>query len=287
MAFRRSSATTSSEADSSTRTGPIARLVREKLSGKGDEDKEDAFGFTADDLNLSVDDVNRAGQAAREVAGALTSELAFRELAATMINEQLGPSVSEVFGVGGDDLKQILTDVRVEMDKQGLELLVLIEDFSIFQGIQGGLIDAITLISTETQKLCPMRVVMAVTTGYFINQMPETVYTRTYRVFDLDLPDGRGCLVRAGRVRRSVPQRRPSRRGGAGRRTRARRRTDQRLRTVPGQRRVPRRLRTGRRLRPLPVQRGRPRPRHQEPVDRRQFRGSRRAHPRRSAGAAS
>ncbi|NYG07747.1 hypothetical protein BJ986_002234 [Phycicoccus badiiscoriae] len=170
--------------------GPIARLVREKLSGKGDEDKEDAFGFTADDLNLSVDDVNRAGQAAREVAGALTSEPNFRELAARMINEQLGPSVSEVFGIGGDDLKQILTDVRVEMDKQGLELLVLIEDFSIFQGIQGGLIDAMTIISTKTQKLCPMRVVMAVTTGYFVNQMPETVYTRTYRVFDLDLPDG-------------------------------------------------------------------------------------------------
>ncbi|SFJ63644.1 protein DpdH [Cellulomonas sp. KH9] len=170
--------------------GPIARLVREKLAGKGDEDKEDAFGFTADDLNLSVDDVNRAGQAAREVAGALTSAPAFRELAATMINEQLGPSVSEVFGVGGDDLRQILTDVRVEMDKQDLELLVLIEDFSIFQGIQGGLIDAITLISTETQRLCPMRVVMAVTTGYFVNQMPETVYTRTYCVFDLELPGG-------------------------------------------------------------------------------------------------
>jgi len=170
--------------------GPIARLVREKLSGKGDGDKEDAFGFTAEDLNLSVDDVARAGHTAREVAGALTSELNFRELAATMINEQLGPSVSEVFGLGGDDLKQILTDVRVEMEQQGLELLVLIEDFSIFQGIQGGLIDAITLISTEAQRLCPMRVVMAVTTGYFVNQMPETVYTRTYRVFDLDLPEG-------------------------------------------------------------------------------------------------
>ncbi|MGW6004353.1 protein DpdH [Oerskovia enterophila] len=179
--------------------GPIARLVREKLTGKGTEDKEDAFGFTADDLKLSVDDVNRAGQAAREVAGALTSAPAFRELAATMINEQLGPSVSEVFGVGGDDLKQILTDVRVEMDKQGLELQVLIEDFSIFQGIQGGLIDAITLISTETQRLCPMRVVMAVTTGYFINQMPETVYTRTYRAFDLDLPDGIDAPFNPGR----------------------------------------------------------------------------------------
>ncbi|MBB1033608.1 hypothetical protein G6031_04290 [Dietzia sp. CQ4] len=170
--------------------GPIARLVREKLSGKGIEDKENAFGFTADDLNLPVDDVNRAGHAAREVAAALTSERSLRELAAKMISEQLGPSVSEVFGIGGDDLKQILTDVRVDMHEQGLELLLLIEDFSIFQGIQGGLIDAITLISTESHRLCPMRVVMAVTSGYFVNQMPETVYTRTYKVFDLELPKG-------------------------------------------------------------------------------------------------
>ncbi len=170
--------------------GPIARLVKEKLSGKGSEDKDVAFGFTAEDLNLSADDVKNAGGAAQVVAGALTSELRIREIAATMLNEQLGAAVSEVFGVGGDDLKQILIDVRVELADQGLELLLLIEDFSIFQGIQGGLIDAITLISTEALTLCPMRVVMAVTSGYFNDQMPDTVFTRTYKVFDLDLEPG-------------------------------------------------------------------------------------------------
>jgi len=170
--------------------GPIARLVREKLTGKGAEEKDDAFGFTSEDLNLSVDDVSRAGAAAKIVAGSLTSDPSLRDLAAAMLNEQLGPAVSEVFGIGGDDLKQILVDVRVELEQQGLELLVLIEDFSIFQGIQGGLIDAITLISSEDLKLCPMRVVMAVTTGYFVNQMPDTVYTRPYKVFDLDPMDG-------------------------------------------------------------------------------------------------
>ncbi len=45
--------------------GPIARLVKEKLSGKGSEDKDEAFGFTAEDLNLSVDDVKNAGGAAQ------------------------------------------------------------------------------------------------------------------------------------------------------------------------------------------------------------------------------
>ncbi|GAA2258171.1 hypothetical protein GCM10010402_11970 [Actinomadura luteofluorescens] len=171
--------------------GPIARLVREKLSGKGAEDKEDAFGFSAADLNLSVDDINKAGEDAVNVAGALTSDRSLRELAATMLNEQLGPAVSEVFGIGGDDLKQLLVELRLDLRRQGLDLLLLIEDFSIFQGIQGGLIDAITLVPTTEVDLCPMRVVMAVTTGYFVNQMPETVYTRTYRVFDLDPPTGK------------------------------------------------------------------------------------------------
>lgn len=168
--------------------GPIARLVREKLSGKGSADKEDAFGFTAADLDLSVDDVSKAGADAASVASALASDAPLRDLAAKMLNEQLGPAVSEVFGIGGDDLKQLLVELRLDLHRQGLELLLLIEDFSIFQGIQGGLIDAITLLPTETLALCPMRVVMAVTTGYFVNQMPETVYTRTYKVFDLELP---------------------------------------------------------------------------------------------------
>ncbi|MDQ0679676.1 energy-coupling factor transporter ATP-binding protein EcfA2 [Arthrobacter pascens] len=168
--------------------GPITRLVREKLNGKGAEDKDEAFGFTADNLNMSVDDVSRAGAAATDVASNLISGPELREVAAKMLNEQLGPAVSQVFGIGGADLKDLLVEVRGEFKKQGLELLLLIEDFSIFQGIQGGLLDAITLIPTQNNDICPMRVVMAVTTGYFRNQMPDTVYTRVYKVFDLDDP---------------------------------------------------------------------------------------------------
>lgn len=168
---------------------PISRLVREKLTGKGTEDKEEAFGFAAHDLAMSVDDLSRASAAASTVAAELTSGPELRELAATMLNEQLNPAVSQVFGIGGEDLKELLVEARVELNRQGLELLLLIEDFSIFQGIQGGLLDAITLLPTQNNDVCPMRVVMAVTTGYFVNQMPDTVKTRVYKVFDLDDPN--------------------------------------------------------------------------------------------------
>ncbi|MFD6677669.1 protein DpdH [Rhodococcus zopfii] len=168
--------------------GAIARLVREKLSGKGPEDKDEPFAFTAADLHLTIDDTRQASAAARDIAETLGGESTLRELGAKMLNEQLSPAVSAVFGVGGDDLKDLLIDLRLELGKRGEELLLLIEDFSIFQGVQGGLIDAMTQIPTQGNPLCPMKVVMAVTSGYFQDQMPDTAKTRTYRVFDMDVP---------------------------------------------------------------------------------------------------
>lgn len=169
--------------------GALARLSKEKFSGKSTEDKEDPFEFIAEDLRLTIDDTNRASADAREIAEVLGGDLGLRELAATMLNEQLAPAVSSVFGVGGDDLKNLLIDLRLDLAKSGEEILLLIEDFSIFQGVQGGLIDAMTQVPTAGNPLCPMKVVMAVTTGYFRDQVPDTAKTRTYCAFDLDVPD--------------------------------------------------------------------------------------------------
>lgn len=167
--------------------GPISRLAREKLQGRGNEDKEEAFGFSPDDLQMTTDDIHGASAAARDVAAALLEDEGARKVAARMLNEQLDKAVSQVFGVGGEDLKALLVEVRAEMHRNGQELLLLIEDFSIFQGI-GGVVDAITLIPTHNNDLCPMRVVMAVTSGYFVDEMPDTAYSRVYKVFDLDNP---------------------------------------------------------------------------------------------------
>lgn len=167
--------------------GALARLSKEKFSGKSAEDKVEPFEFKAEDLRLSVDDTNNASAAAREIADVLGGDALLRELAAKMLNEQLSPAVSSVFGVGGDDLKNLLIDLRLDLAKSHEELLLLIEDFSIFQGVQGGLIDAMTQVPTAAVPVCPMRVVMAVTTGYFADQVPDTAKTRTYCAFDLDV----------------------------------------------------------------------------------------------------
>jgi hypothetical protein len=164
---------------------PIHRLALENLHGRSGEDKERAFAFEPEDLDLSLADIAQAGESARTVLHQLAGQPVTRELAATMLNEQLEPAIASVFGIKGTTITDIFLRLRKHFYDHGQRLLLLIEDFSIFQRIQRGVLDAITIIPGEKDELCELRTVMAVTTGYFRDSLPDTVRTRTHRVFDL------------------------------------------------------------------------------------------------------
>lgn len=164
---------------------PIHRLALENLQGRSGEDKERAFAFEPEDLDLSLADIAQAGESARTVLHQLAGQPVTRELAASMLNEQLEPAIASVFGIKGTTITDIFLRLRKHFYDRGQRLLLLIEDFSIFQGIQRGVLDAITIIPGEKDELCELRTVMAVTTGYFRDSLPDTVRTRTHRVFDL------------------------------------------------------------------------------------------------------
>ena len=164
---------------------PIHRLAMENLRGRQGEDKERAFAFEAPDLEISLADIGQAGASAQLILSQLAANPSLRGLAATMLNEQLEPAISSVFGIKGATITDIFLRLRKHFHGRGQRLLLLIEDFSIFQGIQRGVLDAITVIPGEKDELCSLRTVMAVTTGYFRESLPDTVRTRTHRVFDL------------------------------------------------------------------------------------------------------
>ena len=164
---------------------PIHRLALENLQGRTGEDKERAFAFEPADLDLSLADIAQAGESARTVLHQLAGQPSTRDLAAAMLNEQLEPAIASVFGIKGTTITDIFLRLRKHFYDRGQRLLLLIEDFSIFQGIQRGVLDAITIIPGEKDELCQLRTVMAVTTGYFRGSLPDTVRTRTHRVFDL------------------------------------------------------------------------------------------------------
>lgn len=164
---------------------PIQRLAMENLRGRQGEDKERAFAFEGSDLEISLADIGRAGASAQLVLSQFAANPKLREFAARMLNEQLEPAIANVLGIKGATITDIFHRLRTHFYTRGQNLLLLIEDFTIFQGIQRGVLDAITLIPGEKDDFCHLRVVMAVTTGYFRESITETVKTRTHRVFDL------------------------------------------------------------------------------------------------------
>src|SRR6266508_5850546 len=96
-------------------------------------------------------------------------------------------------GVGR--LQRAMLDLRAELARQEQEIVLLIEDFALVQGVQRDLLDAIIEpgVREGRQVLAPIRTLMAVTSGFF-DRLADTVITRatagTPYVYDLDAQFG-------------------------------------------------------------------------------------------------
>ncbi|WP_149361077.1 protein DpdH [Lolliginicoccus suaedae] len=169
----------------------IARLVEEKRRGRASDDSlEESFQFHETDISVSLEDAKMASNAAKGLAEQLAagggshgdSADELLTLAVRMVNDQLPSALKSVFGIGSEDLKDLFLSIRKALHGRS-NLLLLVEDFSIFQGLQGGLIDAVTLHSTDVEQLCDLLTVIAVTTGYYDSDIPETLKTRSSLAF--------------------------------------------------------------------------------------------------------
>ncbi|MEZ4299003.1 MAG: protein DpdH, partial [Polyangiaceae bacterium] len=173
-------------------TGVITRFAREAIHGRSKGDREKPFSFGEEDLPLDVSSVRHASDAIRKFYGQLVSSVSLRAACITLLNEHLGPAVAEVIGLRSGELYRILLDLRRLLLEQKKELVLLIEDFTVLQGVQKELLDALieTPLRNGKQVLCNVRAAVAVTTGRFLSDF-ETVLTRAKfngYLFHLDVP---------------------------------------------------------------------------------------------------
>ncbi|MFD8386984.1 protein DpdH [Streptomyces sp. NPDC059679] len=164
-------------------------LLRDRR--KGDSDRPPKF--TLDDLPLDITDVTKASALAKKWVQVLSSRTELQEVAIDLLNRHLESAINRSFNLGAGRLLEAMTLVRREYQKQGKEIVLLIEDFALIQGVQKELLDALVEAARRegSARLAPIRTLMAVTTGYF-RALPETVLTRVRAtlgyVYDLDVP---------------------------------------------------------------------------------------------------
>ena len=155
--------------------GAIDRLVRESVHGEGDADKVKAFELEPNDLlpdlsEFSVSDGGTAGLV-EEAATLLRDDEPMRRHCAVVLNEHLETAIWKLFEVDESRISDVMRSVRRQLLARRKELFIFIEDFAILQGIRRTLlesmIDPLTDPASGERVLCPIRVVMAVTSGYF------------------------------------------------------------------------------------------------------------------------
>jgi AAA domain-containing protein len=169
----------------------IPRLAASLLSDKDERDIERPTSFTVDDLPLDIADVKKASDKAIRLLMQITSKPELQTAAVEILTEQLPTAVTAAWNIGGGRLQDAMLEIRRQYARQGKEIILLIEDFAVIQGVQRDLLDALIEVGEREGRtvLAPVRTLMAVTSGY-LARVAETVLTRakaaTPYVYDLD-----------------------------------------------------------------------------------------------------
>lgn len=169
----------------------IPRLAASLLSDRRERDDDRPAVFSPNDLPLDIADVKKASDKAQKLLG-LLSRPELKGPAADILTERLPVAVTAAWNMGGGRLQQAMLEIRRQYARQGKEIVLLIEDFVVLQGVQRDLLDALIEAGVRGGKtdLAPIRTLMAVTTGYW-QRLEETVLTRakaaTPYLYDLDV----------------------------------------------------------------------------------------------------
>ncbi|WP_228554034.1 protein DpdH [Catenulispora pinisilvae] len=170
----------------------IPMIAKTLLADRGDGEPERPPRFTADDLPIDIRDETKAARVTQDLLGMFVANPDLQAAAVDMLNQYLEPAVLSAYSLGVGRLQKAMLDLRREYARQGKEIILLIEDFALIQGVQRDLLEAVVEVAVRggRAELAPMRTLMAVTTGYF-GALPETVLTRikasSEYAYDLDM----------------------------------------------------------------------------------------------------
>ncbi|MBD0310366.1 MAG: hypothetical protein ICV80_20350, partial [Microcoleus sp. T1-bin1] len=150
---------------------------------------EERRQFSLNDLPLNVLNLQKAGQSAREFYSLLIGDEDTQTATVHWLNRHLDEAIAQVLSLGREDLQRLMGEVRETLAEQGIELVLLIEDFAKLQGIDREVLEAVLARPQQAggKHLCAIRTALACTTGYFDSLRLDTVKQRITFSVNLDL----------------------------------------------------------------------------------------------------
>ncbi len=164
--------------------GVLARFAERFVRGSHDHNEGPPNQFREADLDFVI---KESGKDLAAVTRAYLLQLKrpkFLADALQFLNEVAETALARYFDdLGGPSLAELFIKLRLLLKADGVELVLLIEDFAVMAGIREQLIQVMTTpdVVGET-KLCLMRTALAVTEG----MLPETVKTRAQIEWRID-----------------------------------------------------------------------------------------------------
>ncbi|MBE9111422.1 hypothetical protein IQ273_18620 [Nodosilinea sp. LEGE 07298] len=169
--------------------GIIHRLIVHTLGRRDSvEIIEERRQFCVEDLPLNVLEIGKSSAQAREFYSFLIGNDYIQKASVSWLNAHLDEAIAKVLNLGREDLQRLMLDVRRALARQGVELILLIEDFAKLQGIDREVLEAVLARPQQGkgEPLCAMRTALACTTGYF-EGLIDTVRARTAFNVNLDV----------------------------------------------------------------------------------------------------
>lgn len=175
----------------------IKRRARYSLYGRDESEPDVPLEFTIEELPTDIGDyanIADAAAATQKIFRRLTGNPPLQVEAVRLLNNVLDTAVTKAASLNVGDVSQAFKRIREKF--VGQEIVLLIEDVALIQGVRRDLLDAIVEVGEVrgVEKYATVRTMMAVTAGYYPT-LADTFRTRaevsspTYKV-DVELDAG-------------------------------------------------------------------------------------------------
>ncbi len=158
------------------------RRAEHALRGRDADEGDIPLEFTPEELPLDIgdyEDVKEAAAATQRLFRQLLARPAMQAEAVRLINDNLDVAVMKAASLAVGDIGRAFKKIREKL--VGDEIVLLIEDVALIQGVRRDLLDAVVEVGViqGVERYATVRTLMAVTPGYYRESLPETFRRRS------------------------------------------------------------------------------------------------------------